>query len=134
MLGRNLISLLGVFSLSLCLIGTPASAQSTGPQKGDVIRGAEAYEALCTGCHEIDANKVGPLHRGLIGRRVGSAEGFKYSDALASSKLVWDAALLDAWLTDPEKAIKGQRMNVRINKPETRANLIAYLSTQKAKS
>jgi cytochrome c len=100
---------------------------------GDAKRGEEAYQRLCVGCHSIEQNRIGPRHRGVVGRRVGGVEGFKYSDALAQSKLTWDAALLDRWLTDPEAAIKGQRMAFRVSSPEIRADLIVYLATQQIK-
>jgi cytochrome c len=101
--------------------------------EGDAARGEEAYSRLCIGCHSIEENRIGPKHRGVVGRRVGSVEGFKYSAALQQSTLAWDAALLDRWLADPEATIKGQRMGFRVGSPTTRGDLIAYLNSQKDK-
>jgi cytochrome c len=94
---------------------------------GDAARGAQLYEARCGGCHSVDAHRVGPMHRGVFGRRVGGAAGFGYSPALSASRLVWTAPLLDAWLADPERTIPGQSMGYRVEQARDRADLIAYL-------
>lgn len=96
---------------------------------GDVQRGRLAYEARCGACHSVDTDRVGPRHAGIVGRRAGSVPGFAYSDALRTSGLVWDAALLDRWLTNPEALVPGQRMGYRIADPQMRADIIAYLGT-----
>ncbi|HEU0203749.1 MAG TPA: c-type cytochrome [Burkholderiaceae bacterium] len=97
----------------------------------DAARGRALYEARCSGCHSIAADRVGPRHAGLFGRRAGSVEGYEYSPALAASKVVWNAATLERWLADPEALIPGQRMNYRLAEARDRADVIAYL--QKAK-
>jgi cytochrome c len=119
---------------AIALAATTSFAQATGEAKfsGDAKRGEEAYSRLCIGCHSIEQNRIGPKHRGVVGRPVGGVEGFKYSDALAQSKLTWDAALLDRWLENPEATIKGQRMGFRVNTPTIRADIVEYLKTQKA--
>lgn len=98
-----------------------------GETRGDAARGAQLYEARCGGCHGADANRVGPAHRGVFGRRAGTATGFDYSPALRASRLVWDARTLDAWLADPERTIPGQAMGYRVDDARDRADLIAYL-------
>jgi cytochrome c len=96
---------------------------------GDGERGRALYETRCMGCHSIEADRIGPRHRGLIGRRAGAIEGFDYSPALRSARLIWDATTLDRWLSDPEATIPGQRMNYRVSDARDRADLIAYLTT-----
>jgi cytochrome c len=39
---------------------------------------------------------------------------------------------LNAWLTDPEKLIPGQRMGYRLSLPTERADVVAYLATLSA--
>lgn len=94
---------------------------------GDASRGAQLYENRCGACHSVDSNRIGPMHKGVFGRRAGSAAGFAYSPALKSSELVWGDATLDQWLTDPERTIPGQAMGYRVDEPRDRADLIAYL-------
>jgi len=94
---------------------------------GDAVRGAQLYEARCGGCHSVDSHRIGPMHKGVFGRRAGSAAGFDYSPALKSSKLIWGDKTLDQWLTDPEWTIPGQAMGYRVEQPKDRTDLIAYL-------
>ena len=63
----------------------------TGPAwtAGDAQRGQQAYEARCGGCHSVEADRVGPRHAGIVGRRAGSVAGFDYSDALRQSGITF---------------------------------------------
>lgn len=97
------------------------------PARGDAARGAQLYEARCGGCHSVDSHRIGPLHKGVFGRRAGSADGFEYSPALKASILVWTERTLDQWLADPERTIPGQAMGYRVEQARDRADLIAYL-------
>jgi cytochrome c len=90
------------------------------------------YEQRCSGCHSLDANRVGPAHRGVHGRRAGTAPAFAYSDAVRRSGIVWNDATLDRWLANPQALIPGQRMNFRIADPRERADVIAYLKRESA--
>jgi cytochrome c len=101
---------------------------------GDVVRGQETYEARCGGCHSVAADRVGPGHAGVFGRRAGSVEGFAYSDALRRSGLTWNAELLDRWLADPQSLVPGQRMGYQLGDAQARADIIAYLATLTAGS
>ncbi len=96
----------------------------------DPGRGKQLYESRCIGCHSIDANRVGPAHRGVFGRKSGAAKDYDYSVAVRDAKIVWDARTLDRWLADPEQLIPGQRMNYAVAEPADRADLIAYLREQ----
>ena len=99
------------------------------PKAGDALRGANLYQAQCAQCHAVDSNKTGPAHRGVMGRRVGSLPGYKYSDELARSRLRWTPQTLNAWLEDPEGLVAGQRMGVEVANAGERADLIAFLAT-----
>ena len=115
----------------------PAFAQSTAarewvnPPPGDAQKGAALYQQHCTACHAIDSNKIGPAHRGVVGRRVGSLPGYKYSSELAASRLRWTPQTLNVWLGDPEELVPGQRMGFEVENAQERADLIAYLATLK---
>lgn len=97
---------------------------------GDAMNGKQLYAARCMACHSIDENLAGPAHRGVFGRKAGSATGFDYSPALKKSKVIWNESTLDKWLTNPEKFIPGQNMGVSISNSKEREDLIAYLKTQ----
>ncbi len=97
---------------------------------GDPAKGEEVYEK-CFACHSPDANRIGPRHRGVVGRKAGSLADFAYSPALKGAGFTWDEALLDRWLTDPGKLVPGNRMGFRLTDPAQRADVIAYLKTLK---
>ena len=112
-------------SVALLLI---VSADCVEAQAADATRGKELYESRCAGCHSLDQDRIGPRHRGLIGRKAGAVEGFDYSPALRASRIVWSAQALDRWLANPERLIPGQRMNYSVPDAADRAALIAYLA------
>jgi cytochrome c len=115
---------------SLCLAFLAIVATSAA-SAADVARGRELYESRCIGCHSIEANRVGPAHRGLFGRRAGGVKDFEYSPALAGATLLWDERTLDRWLANPEQLLPGQRMNYSVPESVDRADLIAYLRSQR---
>lgn len=120
--------------LKMALVSLPVVAASLPAQSaGDAARGATVYESLCTGCHSLDENRVGPAHRGVFGRKAGSALDYGYSSALTASTVVWSEETLDRWLTNPEKLIPGQKMSVSVAKAADRQDLIAYLKSQSRK-
>jgi cytochrome c len=97
---------------------------------GDAGRGARYFHP-CTHCHSTAPGEqgVGPSLAKVFGARAGTVEGFtRYSEALAKSGKVWDAATLDAWLADPVKLIPGNTMAFPgVRNAQARADLIAYL-------
>ena len=126
-------------ALSACVLSFAALAQDLpaqarewlSPPSGDAQKGAALYQQYCTACHAIDTNKIGPAHRGVVGRRVGSVSGYIYSNGLATSRLRWTPQTLNKWLGDPEELINGQRMGFLVESEQERADLITYLATLK---
>jgi cytochrome c len=113
-----------VFVAALILTVTTSSFVHA---EGDAARGEQLYESRCIACHSLDANRVGPKHRGVYGRQAGVVPDFDYSVALATSRIVWSDTTLDRWLTDPEAFIPGQRMSFRVLSMDDRADIIAFL-------
>ena len=124
----GLVAMLGAGFLSLATLAPTQRAESPG----DAGRGQELWEALCTGCHALDQNQIGPRHRGVYGRRAGSLADYEYSPALKASDIVWSEDTLDRWLTDPEALVPGQKMGFTVSRPEDRAAIIAYLKSLNA--
>jgi cytochrome c len=90
--------------------------------------------AVCSACHESTANaapSVGPNLFGIGGRKAGAGPEFDYSDAMKASTTVWSAETLSAFLTDPAKAIPGNKMDYPGNDPATSKALADYLMTLK---
>ena len=72
----------------------------------------------------------GPQLNGVVGRKAGTVEGYKYSKAMKNSGLTWDEATLDKFLIKPKNEVKGTKMIFGgLKKEKQRANLICYLKT-----
>jgi cytochrome c len=115
------------------IVATAQSASSVAAPTslhGDPARGKTLYQA-CAACHSIDENDVGPKHRGVVGRHAGIIADYNYSPALKGSGLSWDEATLDRWLTNPSALVPGTKMFFKLDDPQARADVIAYLKEQK---
>jgi cytochrome c len=119
--------------LRLAIAALPLAAALPDASAGDAARGKDLYETTCVACHSPDKNRVGPAHRGVFGRKAGMAPGYSYSEALASSSVVWNEETLAKWLANPEKLIPGQRMGVSVSDAAERDDIVAYLKTLSAK-
>ena len=93
---------------------------------GDAARGATLYQG-CEDCHSIAKNDVGPLHRGVVGRKAGLVPDYDYSPALKNSDIVWTEDNLDKWLTNPQALVPGTKMFFQVNSAKDRGDLIAFL-------
>jgi len=86
----------------------------------------------CAACHRLESGKhaIGPSLHGVLGRKAGTAEGFRrYSDTLRAAGFVWTRDRLDQWLAGPKKMLPGTRMPFAgLPKPEDRADVIEYLA------
>jgi cytochrome c len=97
--------------------------------KGDVAAGEKVFRQ-CAACHAVQAgvNRTGPSLHGIIGRKAGSVEGFRYSDANKNSGKTWTQQAMFDYLENPRAAIPGTTMAFAgLKKAEDRANVIAYL-------
>ena len=112
-----------LLAAALCV---PAMAPAVA---GDAAHGKELYESRCGGCHSLDANRVGPAHRGVYGRTAGTAPNFSYSTAVKNAGFAWDEARLDQWLAGPGKLLPGSKMGFSVADPADRADIIAYLKS-----
>ncbi len=110
----------GAVALAL-LLPAPAFAQAAD--------GKALYEGKCGGCHSLDANRVGPAHRGVVGRRIATAPGYAYSPAIKKLAGVWTPARLDQWLQAPQKLAPGSKMYLTIPDAQKRAAIISYLAS-----
>lgn len=101
----------------------------------DAGYGEEIFKR-CRACHDVGENaknKVGPILNGIIGRKAGTIEGFKYSDAnlkAGADGWVWTEEKMSEYLLNPRAAMPGNRMAFAGLKDEAdRKDLIAYLKT-----
>jgi len=108
-------------------IGAVASARAQ-----NAAHGAQVFES-CAACHATNGeNGAGPGLGGIVGRKSGSATGFRYSKAMKSANIVWNDRSLDAYLEAPQEAVPGNVMPFSgIEDARERKDLIAYLETLK---
>lgn len=103
----------------------------------DAEEGAKVFKK-CAACHQIGPtakNGLGPELNCVIGRPVGSVEGFNYSEKLKTAGFTWDDDHFLKWAEADDKLVPGNKMIFPAGvKDETdRANLLAYVKAQCAK-
>lgn len=95
-------------------------------------RGAKVF-LQCQACHVAKqgaGHTVGPNLWGIVGRPVGSIEGFDYSQSLLGIGGAWDFETLSKYLFEPAAmAPQGRMVFPGLKRAEDRADLIAYLQT-----
>ena len=97
----------------------------------DADKGKKTFE-VCTGCHSDQPNAIGPTLKGVYGRKAGSLDSFRYSNAMLRSGLVWDETSLRDYIKDPQAKVKGNRMPFGgLAKPQDIDDVVAFLKDYK---
>jgi cytochrome c len=94
-------------------------------------RGAEIFRA-CVACHTLgadQANRAGPTLAGLFGRRIATAPGYNFSDALKRLDIVWTPeTVARLFEIGPATYTPGTKMpEQRIGSEQDRAALVQFL-------
>lgn len=86
----------------------------------------------CAACHSGKATTdgAGPSLAGVVGRKAGSLDDFRYSRPMQRSGVIWNEANLDAFLKAPDQFLPGTRMPFEgiASAPERKAT-IDYLKS-----
>ena len=102
------------------------------PQANNTESAPSLY-TVCAQCHvplEGQSDAIGPTLVGVVRRKVGSVEGFNYSDAMRRAGGTWTKQRLDAFLENPNSAVPGTIMQFGgIPDPTSRRQLIEFLSS-----
>ena len=106
--------------------GRGTSGAEDGADPGDMtpIGGAQLYATHCIACHSLATERhgMGPHLVGVIGRRIGEAEGWPFSGALRSLDGVWTPESLAQFLMAPRQFAPGTRMGrPRLDESEVQA-------------
>ena len=117
--------------LVTAVLGAVSFSGSAFAQSPNDQRGQRAFGA-CAACHSLEPNHnmTGPSLANLWNRQAGSLQSFdRYSDALKSSRVIWDDKSLDEWLKNPQRFIPGNHMTFAgVNDARARADLLAFLT------
>lgn len=108
-----------------------------GPPFAEVLASADADKGAnvfrkCAACHKLEAgeNATGPSLFGVVGRPIGSADGFSYSGAMSGHGGEWTPEALNEFLTKPQNYVPGTTMSFNgLPKIDDRADLVAYLQS-----
>ena len=95
----------------------------------DAAHGKQLYEQ-CAACHSLKAGEVllGPSLAGVIGRKAGALDEFRYSPPMKRSTIVWTRETIGTFLAEPQKDIPGNRMPYSgMPEAKDREDLIEYL-------
>jgi cytochrome c len=135
---------------ALAILAAPAFAQDLAPTLGDAANGEEQFNRQCVACHivaDADGNvlagrnsRTGPNQYGLVGRSLGSVEGFSYSDglvALGEAGEVWNEENFVGYVQDPTGWIREKledrrargKMAYQVRAEQDAYDLYAYLAT-----
>ena len=106
-----------------------AAADPLAAYAGD--RGAEIFRA-CVACHTLgadQANRAGPTLAGIFGRRIATAPGYNFSEALKRLDIVWTPETVSKLFeVGPAAYTPGTKMpEQRIGSEADRAALVKFL-------
>ena len=93
----------------------------------DAVHGKELFTA-CLACHTEAPDAPGPSLKGVVGRKAGSLEDFRYSAAMMRSNIVWNEENLRDYLRTPQAVVKGNHMPFSgFTNPADADDVVAYL-------
>ena len=118
-------------SFALLALGC-LSTQAHAAASGNVAAGKTVYLHQCSDCHsnQPHVDRFGPTLAGVYGRMSGTAPLHRYSKAMKSAQILWDAATLNSFLENPRADIHGTIMPYSgLASATARADVIAYLKS-----
>ncbi|WP_246791714.1 c-type cytochrome [Bartonella apis] len=121
---------LNIFSFTIFVLFSLMSATHAA----DIENGKIVFKR-CAACHNADKpdNRIGPTLQGIIGRKAGALEGYRYSPAMVNAGkdgLIWTRETLMTYLHNPQGLVKGTRMaSIRLNNDSDIDDLIEYLKS-----
>jgi len=98
---------------------------------GNPAKGQQVFNR-CIACHKVGPNAtngIGPVLNGIVGRRAGAYPGYNYTEANATSNVVWDVETLKQYLPAPRAFIPDTRMIFPgLSREQDVLDVIAYLA------
>ena len=122
--------------LALAVMTAAALLGAGASQAADLAKGEAAFVRQCAICHTIDKggdNRLGPNLFGIVGRRAGTVQGFKYTNAFRNTATFeWTEGLLGPWIALPAVMVPGTAMATFPGVSDRdKDDIVAYLAAQK---
>jgi cytochrome c len=116
----------------VALVGACLIVAGLGPaQAADAEHGKALFQA-CAACHSERTDSLGPNLRGVFNRKAAALEDFRYSNAMMRANFIWDEGNLHAYIADPQRKVKGNRMPFGGLTSSTDVDdIVAYLKSYK---
>lgn len=104
---------------------------------GEMSNGERQFVRRCSICHSLDPDdrrRAGPTLWGVFGRRAGTAPGYRYSEGLRRSTIVWNEETISRLFElGPEVVTPGSKMPLQqIPDARDRRDLISFLKSHTA--
>jgi S-disulfanyl-L-cysteine oxidoreductase SoxD len=114
----------------------PAAPAAAGDLDPALVAAGEKVFKKCAACHQVGegaANKSGPHLNDVMGRTLGTVEGFNYSKTMAemgAAGTVWTHETMAEFLAKPRDYVKGTKMSFAgLKKDDEIAAINAYLQS-----
>ena len=113
-MNKPLVSIVTI--VASVLLAAAAHAQDyteANLKQADVAAGEQTWQQNCAFCHTVgkgQAAMVGPNLYQLFKRKVGTQDGFEYSEALLEDQRQWAPVLFAQYVQSPEATIPGNSM------------------------
>lgn len=129
----HVVLMTAVLLVGGCVNSADVVAPSAAVPDPEQLKAGETLFFQCIACHTTGRNEPhmqGPNLQDIFGSPAGQKAGFPYSEALASSDVVWNENTMDEWIQKPSEFIPGNMMAyIGMPNADDRTALIAYLKS-----
>ena len=113
------------------ILDRPGPSRRFNP-KIEVSNGEKQFARKCSVCHTLTGNgrkRAGPTLYKVFGRKAGTLKGYKYSNALLNTDIVWNEKTINQLFDEgPDKVTPGTKMPIqKMKRYEDRKDLINFL-------
>tara|TARA_B100001093_G_scaffold140782_1_gene133287 strand:- start:2586 stop:3935 length:1350 start_codon:yes stop_codon:yes gene_type:complete len=120
-----------IFDFPPKFLDRPGPARRFNP-KEEVSNGEKQFARKCSVCHTLvkDGKKrAGPTLYRIFGRQAGTLEGYKYSEALINSDIIWNENTINRLFDEgPDKVTPGTKMPIqKMKRIQDRKDLVMFL-------
>ncbi len=122
--------------IGLTIAAAAAFIAVSAPATVNASEDGEKVFRKCMACHSVKAgqHRVGPSLAGVVGRKAGTADGYKRYKGLKDADWTWTEDELVAYLEDPSKYTKAKNGNrssmaFKLKDLEDRKEVVEYLKS-----